>query len=81
LAGRPAIAAEIEAIELEIAHAKAAQGHQAAGVDELRAQVQALEFFVWEAATAEERRAIYSSVVDRVVIEGDEVVEVRVRGL
>ena len=81
LSGRPAIAAEIEAIELEIAHAKAAHGHQAAGVEELREKILQLEDFVWEAATAEQRRAIYVGLVESVVIESGDVVEVVVRGV
>lgn len=81
MAGRPAIAAEIESIELEIAHAKAAQGHQAAGEEELREKILQLEDFVWEAATAEQRRAIYGGLVEMVVIESGDVVEVVVRGL
>jgi site-specific DNA recombinase len=81
LAARPAIAAEIEAIELEIAHAKAAQGHQAAGEVELREKVLGLQWLEWEALTPETRRSIYAEIIERVTIEGGEVLGVEVRGV
>lgn len=70
LSGRPAIAAEIEAIELEIAHAKAAQGYQAAGVVELREKVLGLQWVKWEELPPEARRSIYGEIIERVTIEG-----------
>lgn len=80
-AGRASIAAEIEAIELEIAQLKAAQGNQAAGAAELRQQILALQDMPWEELSQEQRREIYLSVIERVEIESGEVVLVKVRGV
>lgn len=81
MSGRPAIAAEIEAIELEIAHAKTAQGHQAAGVDELREKIKGLGWVKWSELPPESRRLIYGELIERVVVEGGDVVGVVVRGV
>jgi len=81
MASRPAIAAEIAAIELEISQLKAAQGHQAAGDAELRERIADLHWIDWATVPAKDRRAIYAAVVARVEVLGGEVVEVRVRGV
>lgn len=80
-AGRAAIAAEIEAIELEVAQLKAAQGNQAAGAAEMRQQILDLAEIAWDLLSPEQRRGFYSAVVERVTVEGGEVVEVRVKGV
>ena len=82
LSHRAGVAAEIEAIGLEVAQLKAAQTNQAAGVAELRESIQALGLADWESLSQQERRAIYGAVVERVVVEGGEVMGVElVRGV
>jgi len=80
-AGRAGIAAEIEAIEREVAQLKAAQGNQAAGDAELREAIQAMALVDWEGLSQEERRAIYGALVERVTVEGGEVVGVVIKGV
>lgn len=78
---RAGIAAEIEAIELEVAQLKAAQGNQAAGVAELREALLGVAWAPWGAMTDQQRRGIYGRFVERVEVEGGEVVGVVVRGV
>ena len=80
-AGRAGIAAEIEAIEREVVQLKVAQGNQAAGDAELREAIQAMALVDWEGLSQEDRRAIYGALVERVTVEGGEVVEVVVKGV
>jgi DNA invertase Pin-like site-specific DNA recombinase len=81
LSHRAGIVAEIEAIELEVAQLKAAQGTQAAGAAELRKALLGLAVAPWEALTPEQRRGIYGRFVERVAVVDGEVVEVVVRGV
>jgi DNA invertase Pin-like site-specific DNA recombinase len=83
LAHRPAVALEIQQIEAELAQLKAAPTLDAVGAAERRDLIQSLAALTsedWEVLSSEEKRELYGALVERVVVEGHQIVEVRLRG-
>jgi DNA invertase Pin-like site-specific DNA recombinase len=77
LAHRSAIAEEMAAIEAEILARRSSQGQVLASSQRLQQQAIDAATMDWSALEAPERRQLYAELVDRVIIQGNEVVEVR----
>jgi hypothetical protein len=83
LAHRPAVALEIQQIEAELAQLKAAPTLDDVGAAERRDLIQSLAALTsedWEVLSSEEKRELYGALVERVLVEGHQIVEVRLRG-
>jgi DNA invertase Pin-like site-specific DNA recombinase len=77
LAHRSAIAEEIAAIEADILARRSSQGQVLASSQRLQQQAIDAATMDWSALDAPERRQLYAELVERVIIQGNEVVEVR----
>ena len=77
LAHRPAIAEEIAAIEAEILARRSNQGQVLASSQRLQQQAIDAASMDWSTLDASERRQLYAELVERVIIQGNEVLEVR----
>jgi DNA invertase Pin-like site-specific DNA recombinase len=77
LAHRSAIAEEIAAIEADILARRSNQGQVLASSQRLQQQAIDAATMDWSALDASERRQLYAELVERVIIQGNEVVEVR----
>ncbi len=77
LAHRSAIAEEIAAIEADILARRSSQGQVLASSQRLQQQAIDAATMDWSTLDASERRQLYAELVDRVIIQGNEVLEVR----
>lgn len=77
LAHRAAIAEEIAAIEAEIMARRSHQGQALASSQQLQQQAIDAASMDWTTLDAPERRQLYAELVERVIIQGNEVLEVR----
>jgi DNA invertase Pin-like site-specific DNA recombinase len=77
LAHRSAIAEEMAAIEAEILARRSSQGQVLASSQRLQQQAIDAATMDWSTLDASERRQLYAELVDRVIIQGNEVLEVR----
>jgi DNA invertase Pin-like site-specific DNA recombinase len=77
LAHRSAIAEEIAAIEADILARRSSQGQVLASSQRLQQQAIDAASMDWSTLDAPERRQLYADLVERVIIQGNEVLEVR----
>jgi glycerol-3-phosphate dehydrogenase len=77
LAHRSAIAEEIAAIEADILARRSNQGQVLASSQRLQQQAIDAATMDWSTLDASERRQLYAELVERVIIQGNEVLEVR----
>jgi DNA invertase Pin-like site-specific DNA recombinase len=77
LAHRAAIAEEIASIEAEILARRSHQGQALASSQQLQQQAIDAASMDWSTLDAPERRQLYAELVERVIIQGNEVLEVR----
>jgi hypothetical protein len=77
LAHRAAIAEEIASIEAEILARRSHQGQALASSQQLQQQAIDAASMDWSTLAAPERRQLYAELVERVIIQGNEVLEVR----
>jgi DNA invertase Pin-like site-specific DNA recombinase len=79
LAHRAAIAEEIAAIEAELQNLAGMESHTSANQQELREKTMAIAQADLNLLPVVRRREIYAELVERVILQGNEVVEVRLK--